>query len=65
MSKMMENLEGRDLFSVSISVTVDPAPPSPIPVPYPNVSVSVDAKVSPKEIVITKTIDKTSTPIFQ
>ena len=65
MSRMMENLEGRDLFSVSISVTVDPAPPSPIPVPYPNVSVSVEAKVAPKEIVITKKIDKSSTPIFQ
>jgi hypothetical protein len=65
MSTMMESLEGRDLFSVSISVTVDPAPPSPIPVPYPNVSVSVESKVAPKEIVIVKKIDKSSTPIFQ
>ena len=64
MSKMMESLEGRALFSVSISVYIDPAPPSPIPVPYPTTSVSVE-KPSPTEIVITKKIDKSSTPIFQ
>jgi hypothetical protein len=65
MSNMIESLEGRNLFSVSIEVTVIPAPPAPLPIPYPNTSVTVEKDVSPKEIVIVKTIDRSSTPILQ
>jgi len=58
---MMENLEGRQMFSISLT----PAAPAPLPVPYPTTTTTAadSGKVSTTEIVVVKTTDK-STPIL-
>jgi hypothetical protein len=61
MVAMIENLEGRQMYSVS---AVTPAAPSPVPVPYP-VVVEADAS-SAKVTTLSVTIDRPgkSTPIL-
>ncbi len=56
MSTMMENLEGRQFFSVSLGT----APATPVPLPYPN-TVEASGKVHISEIKVIKVTDVAST----
>jgi hypothetical protein len=60
---MIENLESREVFSVSVCVLLPPPPPAgPVPIPYP-VTAGIVRPVAPIEVV--KVVDTVSSGLVE